>query len=410
MTAPIPILIIDNSFTFGGAINSLRHLLRAFDQRRFSPVLVTGQSSEFLAAHFRCTWYHHVSKLPWVNDRVYRTLSSLPIFRLRLLRKILNGSRFLYWILFISLPEALEYYRIGRKHRVALVHLNNTLGSQLSGIIAAKLLGVPCVAHLRDFETVDPLTCFYARLIDHHVAISNAIKDNLRQLGVPEERITIVHDAIDMEEFNTGVDCSNLLQEFNLSPALPRYGIFGRVVDWKGIREFLHAARYVSDLIPDAKGFIVGGPSDGDEAFVREMHRLTADLGLTEKVVFTGYRQDVPAMMKLMDVIVHASNSPEPFGMVIIEAMAMGKPVVATRGGGPLDIVVEGESGILVEMGDSDALGRAVTSLLRQPDLARRMGRRGRTRLEEAFSAGRYAAQMENIFQSFCLDPKCSAD
>jgi glycosyltransferase involved in cell wall biosynthesis len=404
---PTLILVLDNTFTFGGAINSLCHLLRALNKERFAPGLVTGQTREYLTNHFDCTWYHYVPKLPWVNDRVYRTIAALPIFRLRLFRKALNISRFLYWIVFITLPEALKYYRLGRKHRVDLVHLNNIFGSQLAGIIAAKLLGVPCVAHLRDFEEVHPLTRFYARLIDHHVAISGAIRDNLLQLGVPAGRITIVYDAIDLAEFNTEVSCFHLLREFNLASDQPRYGIFGRVIDWKGIREFLHAVRYVSEHVPGTKGFIVGGHSDGDEAFVREMQRLTVELNITDKVVFTGYRQDVPALMKLMDVIVHASKCPEPFGMVIIEAMAMEKPVVATRGGGPLDIVIEGETGYLVEMGDPDALGRAIINLLRQPDLAHQMGRQGRARAEEAFSVDRYAAQMERIFHDLHLKYKC---
>lgn len=112
-------------------------------------------------------------------------------------------------------------------------------------------------------------------------------------------------------------------------------------------------------------------------------------------------------MMKLMDVIVHASNRPEPFGMDIIEGMAMEKPVVATRGGGPIDTVIEGETGYLVEMGDPNSLGRAIVSLLRQPELARQMGQQGRARAEEAFSAERYAAQMESIFKTLCVESKC---
>jgi len=404
---PIRLLILDNSFTFGGAINSLCYLLRALDKEKFAPVLVTGQSREYLTGHFDCTWYHYVPKLLWVNDRVYRKVTTLPIFRFQPLLKALNLMRFLYWFIFITLPESLKYYRIGRKHQVVLVHLNNIFGSQLAGILAAKLLRVPCAAHLRDFEEVHPITRYYARLIDHHVAISGAIHDNLRQLGVPEERITVVHDAINLTEFNPGVGCSHLLHEFSLSSGQPRYGIFGRVVDWKGIREFLHAARYVADQIPGAKGFIVGEHSDGNEAFVHEMRRLTSDLNLADDIVFTGYRQDVPELMKFMDVVVHASIRPEPFGMVIIEAMAMEKPVVATRGGGPLDIVIDGETGYLVSMGDPEALGRAIVTLLQQPGLARQMGWQGRSRAVEVFSANKSAAQIENIFQTLCTESKC---
>lgn len=399
MNDKISILILDNTFTFGGAINSLCYLIRAIDPEKFAPILVTGQPIEFLKANFAETkWYHYVPKLPWVNNHIYKRIAAIPLFRVRLFQKVLNLARFIYWLLFVTLPEALRYYYLGKKHHVALVHLNNILGSQLAGIVAAKLLGIPCVAHLRDFEEVHPVTRFYAGLIDHHVAISGAIKDNLLQLGVPEDKITIVHDALDLKEFNADVGSDHLFKEFALTPDTPRYGIFGRVVDWKGIREFLLAAHQVAAQVPDARGFIVGGPSDGDEAYFREMQALAGELGLGNKIIFTGYRTDIPAMMKFMDIVVHASNRPEPFGMVVIEGMAMGKPVVATRAGGPLDIVKDGETGFFAEVGDVESLALSVIALLCQPNLCSMMGLAARLRVEQHFSSHLYAAKIEEIY------------
>jgi len=400
MKPPVPILILDNSISFGGSTQSLCYLLRALNKDQFAPVLVTGQSSAFLAEHFDCTWYHYVPKLPWVNNQIYKKLAALLVFRFRFLRKLLNFSRFLYWLIFITIPETVKYFWLGRKHKVALVHLNNIFGSQLAGILAAKLLRVPCVAHLRDFEEIHPITRFYAQLIDYHVAISDAVSDNLRELGVPAERITVVHDAIDLDAFQPADNYSHLAKEFDLALGQPTFGIFGRVVEWKGIREFILAVRDVLDVVPEARGFIVGGPSDGGEDFFRAMQQLSSDLGLNGKVVFTGYRKDIPALMGLMSIIVNASNRPEPFGMVIIEGMAMKKPVVATRGGGALDIVIENETGLLAEMGNVKALGSAIISLLGQDELRIKMGRAGRQRIEQKFSSRRYALQMETIYQN----------
>lgn len=396
------ILYLDNTFTFGGAINSLCYLIKALDKEKFDPVLVTGQPVEYLEANFAGTkWYHYVPKLPWINNRFYKKIAALPPFRIGTLSKVLNLARFFYWLLFVTLPEAFRYYRIGKKHRIALIHLNNIIGSQFAGIIAAKLLGIPCVAHLRDFEEIHPITRFYARLVDHHVAISGAIEENLLRLGVPGERVSVVHDALDLEEFNTSVACEYLFEEFGVTPAQPRYGIFGRIVDWKGIREFLLAARTIADQVPEALGFVVGGPSDGDEAFYREMLDLAGQLGLRGKVVFTGYRKDIPALMKFMDVVVHASNSPEPFGMVVIEGMAMGKPVVATRAGGPLDIVEDGKTGFLVPVGESEPLAGAVIRLLLEPGLRDGMGRAGRERVEGMFDNKLYAERVQAIYEIF---------
>lgn len=399
MKSPVPILILDNSITFGGSTQSLCYLLRALDREQFEPVLVTGQSTEFLSEHFDCTLYHYDTTHSWQNNLAYRKISALWFFRFKLLRRVLNLSSFLGWVAFVTIPEAVKYFRLGRKHRVALVHLNNMFGCQLAGILAAKFLRVPCVAHLRDFEAVDPFTRFYARQIDHHVAISGAVRDNLRQLGVPDGRITVVHDALDLADFQPAAE-GHLAEEFGLAPGQPTFGIFGRMVEWKGIREFILAALEVLENIPDARGFIVGGHSNGDESFSLAMQKFASDLGLKGKVVFTGFRKDVPALMGMMSVIVHASIRPEPFGMVIIEGMAMEKPVVATKAGGALDIVVDGETGLLVEMGDVKALGDAISALLGRHKLRRTMGLAGRARVEQQFTSRRYACQIETIYQS----------
>lgn len=403
MAKPLSILILDNTYAFGGAIRSLCNLLSALDKDRFEPVLVTGQPVEFLDEYFDCTCYHIVPNRSWQDNQIYKKMTALYLFRIRTVRKVINFIFFLYWVAFVTIPEAVKYFRLGRKHKVALVHLNNIFGCQIAGILAAKLLRVPCVAHLRDFETVDPFTRFYARLIDHHVAISGSIRDNLRQLGVPDERMTVVHDGLDLADFQPTVSSGHLAEEFGLSSGQPAFGIFGRVVEWKGIREFILAVRDVLDDVPEARAFIVGSHSDGDVNFFLAMKELVSDLGLDGKVVFTGYRDDIAALMSLMDVIVHASVRPEPFGMVVIEGMAMKKPVVATNGGGVLDIIIDGETGLLVEMGDAKALGRAIISLLSQRDLQRRMGLAGLSRVSRMFTSRRCASQMATIYQRLAV-------
>jgi glycosyltransferase involved in cell wall biosynthesis len=394
-----PVLYLDNTFTFGGAINSLACLLKALDRDRFAPILVTGQPRDFLESHFPETICHSVALLlPWVHNQTYRRLADWPIFRPRPLRRLLKLSRFLYWQLFVTTPEAWRYYRLGRRHRVRLVHLNNILGSQLAGILAAKLLRVPCVAHLRDFEEVDSITRLYARLIDHHVAISSAIRQNLLELGVPAEKISIVHDAVDPRSFARGEN-TGFHEEFGLTPGRPSFGIFGRIVPWKGIDEFVQAAKVVFDRVPEAVAFIVGHVSDGDQQYLQEVRQRVAQLGLEGRVIFTGYRPDVPYLMSSMDVVVHASTRPEPFGMVVIEGMLMGKPVVATKGGGPLDIVIDGQTGFLVGPADTQAMAEKIVSLLTRPELRESMGEKGRARIVEHFSSERHAAKIAAIYE-----------
>lgn len=401
----IPILFLDNSYTFGGAINSLLYLLRALDKSRFIPILVTAQPEVFLRQYFDFMKWHHVEiKLPWVHNRIYKRIISYRFFSSGFGLKCVNRIRFFYWLLFVTLPEAFHYYRIGRRYKVRIVHLNNILGSQLAGILAAKFLGVPCVAHLRDFENVTGVTQFYAKLIDMHIAISGAIKENLLRLAVPEEKISIIYDAIDLDDFNDQLSCEYLRHEFDIHNGTKLFGIFGRIIEWKGIKEFVRAAALVIQSLPKTKAFIIGDCSDGEKEYFAEVKELIAHYDLEQQIILAGYRKDVPAFMGLMDVVVHASIKPEPFGMVLIEAMAMGKPVVATKGGGPLDIVVEKETGYLVEVGDSNQMAEVIITLLNSPVTVKTMGESGKQRVREVFAKERYAKQVERVYFDLLKD------
>lgn len=392
------VLYIDNTLSYGGAMLSLKNLLRALDRSRFEPVVTSGQGRNQLRRDFpRASCYHLDIRLPWLHNPIYRRINALALMRRQPLKTLVNLGRQLYWVLCHDLPDALLYWRIGRRHEVALVHLNNILGGQLSGIIAAKLLGVPCVAHLRDFERNTFLTRLYARGIDHHVAISGAIRANLLELGIPAQRISVVHDALDLDEFSPQ-DADSLAGEFGLTTDTPTFGLFGRIVAWKGVLEFVEAAALVLRRHPAARAFIVGSaPPDGAD-YSDAVSRRIAELGLEGRVLMTGYRPDVAQLMSLMDIVVHASTRAEPFGMVVIEGMAQSRPVVATAAGGPLDIVVDGETGLLAVPGDSAALAAAITALLDDPARRAEMGRKGRERVEHHFSNVTAARRVERIY------------
>lgn len=397
----ISILYLDNSFTFGGAIISLCYLLKGIDKTKYRPVVVTGQTEETTSKYFNGFICINVRmKLKWHDNSVYRLVMSLPFSRVKIVKKFVEIIRFSYWMVFVYLPEAFVYYKIGKRYNIDLIHLNNIMGSQLPGIMAAKLLRVPCVANLQDYERDSMSTRFYASLIDHHIAISNSIKDNLLELGVAPETITVANLAINLEEFDIRRDVSVLKDEFAVVKGQPLFGIFGRIIGWKGVKEFVQAASLVLKEMPQAKAFVVGGVSDGDESYLTDVMALAEKMDISDKIVFTGYREDVADLMKLMNVVVLASITPEPFGMVVIEAMAMGKPVVATSAGGPLDSVVDGETGFLVPVKDTGRMAKPIIKLLGNQDLSEEMGRKGRDRVERMFCKERYANQVEQVYTS----------
>lgn len=397
---PVRILYLDNSYTFGGAINSLMDLVRGLDRTRFEPVVATGQECTVVTSRADGVACYRVEPaLPWTEDGVYRRVLASRAFRSRPARKLAAAVHTAYWVFLRKLPEAVRFARIGRRHGVGIVHLNNNVESQLSGAIAARLLGVPCIAHSRCFQEPHWNLRLADRLIDHHVAISDAIKANLVSAGISPDKVTVVHNGIDLREFGDHADADALRAELGLRPGERAIGLFGRIVAWKGTMEFVRAVHRVIREIPHTRAFVVGDVSDGGQAYFEEVRGAIRDLGLEDHVVLTGFRKDVPALMKAMDVVVHASTEPEPFGRVLIEGMAMGKPIVATEGGGPDEVVVRGETGLLVPRGDAAALGEAIAEVLRDPARAEEMGRRGRERVLRYFTKESYATRVMKLYR-----------
>jgi glycosyltransferase involved in cell wall biosynthesis len=160
----------------------------------------------------------------------------------------------------------------------------------------------------------------------------------------------------------------------------PLVGIVGRLDHWKGQHVFLRAAREVSARRPDVRFAVVGGPVIGTEgSYPAEVEQLASELGLDDRVHFVGHQADPYPWIDALDVVVHASDA-EPFGLVIVEAMALGKPLVATRLAGPTEIVEDGKSGLLVPPGEPRPMAAAILRLLEDPRLASRLGEQARSR------------------------------
>ena len=143
---------------------------------------------------------------------------------------------------------------------------------------------------------------------------------------------------------------------------------------------------------------IIGAALFGEDQYEQEVRRLVSQLEIEDVVEFAGFRADVKQAISELDLVVHASTKGEPFGQVIIEGMAAGKPVVATNGGGVPEIVEDGNTGILVPMGDAAAMASAICRILADPVLARAMGMRGRKRVTEHFSVTQTARRVEAVY------------
>ncbi len=194
---------------------------------------------------------------------------------------------------------------------------------------------------------------------------------------------------------------ARLRSQLGLPVEGPLIGIVGRLQRWKGMHAVIRAMPAVRARHPAAHLAIVGGAHGTEPGYGAELRALAAGLGVADAVTFAGYQPDVPRWMQAMDIVVHASDR-EPFGIVVVEAMALGKPVVAGARGGPAELITDGEQGLLVGFEDADGLARAITRYLDDPGFAARCGAAAARRALD-YSAERYAERLTEAVRVLAL-------
>ncbi|MCK6577479.1 MAG: glycosyltransferase family 4 protein [Anaerolineae bacterium] len=232
----------------------------------------------------------------------------------------------------------------------------------------------------------------FFRQPDLTFASSWAIKEGF--LGgppfMPPERVRVLPPGVDTARFQPGIDGSSVRSDAGVALDAPLTALIARFQDVKGHDVFQAMARRVIEVIPEARFIVAGenvhGQSADDAYKARILAEHRANPALRDRLVYLGFRADAERVIAAADVVVCSSHF-ESYGMVNIEAMACGVPVVSTRRGGPSETVVDGETGYLVDSGDDAALADRVIRLLRDPALRRRLGAGGRARVEAEFSA-----------------------
>jgi glycosyltransferase involved in cell wall biosynthesis len=234
----------------------------------------------------------------------------------------------------------------------------------------------------------------YCTLAAHVVANSQATAQQ-QPCG---HKITVVHNGIRVQRFDPGMDGNVFRQEHGIPQDALVLGIVGRLNPIKGQDRFLRVLAHVLENAPDAWGLVVGGAIFGEDAYADGLLALAKELGVAERVTFTGQLADPALALAAMDLFVQPCD-PEALGLVNLEAMAMGKAVVGYAQGSLPEIVVDGETGRLAPPGDEEALARATSALLHDPALRAAWGRAGRARAEACFDIRRMARQVSEVLQ-----------
>jgi glycosyltransferase involved in cell wall biosynthesis len=398
---PISVLFIENSVGLSGSTVSLCTLLNYLDSEAFDAHIVLSRPEQkaYVLGQIR-----RPGDLTVIAPRrslkesfaVQRVLESLEGRAPWLGRHIL-GVVGLLDILVVTLPYAFNLRRWAKNRSIEVIHQNN--GFDLGALILSRLLRVPLVAYERGWEWRSPFVKLMAPRVTRYIANSESTKASLVSLRVPSKRITVIYPPLDLSTFHLPLKTTVSRQTFGLDPSAPCFGIVGMLLPWKGHEVFLKAAKAVVARVPNAHAFIVGAAPTADKVYERRLRALAHDLGIGDRVTFTGYRADIPDILTVLDVVIHASIQSEPFGRVITEAMAMKRPVVATKAGGPTEIIEDGRTGFLVPPGDHEAMADRIVALLEDRALAERVGDAGSREVARRFSADAHALLAQRVYE-----------
>lgn len=406
--ARLKVLYIDASAGFGGATKSLSLLLQGL--RTIDPIVVTHQYQHIAQKSYngfpvyRVPLPLHIRLYKRLEQRIHRKIPILLARRIAL--KTLNIlHRLQKW------ASILYVLWIARSNRIDLIHANNGFTTP-GAVFVSRWLRIPCVVHERGFCNPQSKAVFAAiRQTTHVIAVSSAVAESVHRQGLPNGRITTVHDPVDTDLFDkvsAGDEREARRVVYGLCPDDIAVGIFGRVIPWKGQLEFVYAILQVMKRRERLKAFIVGDESDGPPSYFAHIRHVIDTSGYAQRFILTGYRDDVETLYSIMDIVVHASLDPEPFGMVVTEAMAAGRPVIAAKAGGPVEVITPGVDGILVPPGNVDEMAAAILQLSEDPALRASLAKNAHAKVRTHYSIGHIASKVERLYHELLPRPQAN--
>jgi glycosyltransferase involved in cell wall biosynthesis len=392
------VLYIHHGGEIGGAPLSLLYLLRQLDRSRYEPIVATLKPGPVVALYQAEGIETHV--VTGISDFSHTTLEWYgggELWRL-------PGKALRFW------PSVRRARQLVERIGPDLVHLNSS--TLAAAAIGSARAGVPVVWHIRE-----PLAKGYIGLrkallrgiIDRRATRIIAISHHDASQLIPTDRIRVIHNFVDFDVFDRALDGRAFRNEMDIPEHARVVTMLGGVARPKGTLTFVRAMARVREAVPDAVGLIVGPglpPAEsGLKALAKRLlgtdayaHAVARELSGQEDIHLTGIRQDVPEILAASDVLAFPSSVPH-FARPVIEAAAMSKPAVASDLGGPQELIVNGETGLLIRASDPEALAVALIRLLDDPSLARSMGESAYRHAREHFNAERNAAETIAIYE-----------
>lgn len=292
-----------------------------------------------------------------------------------------------------------------RREDVTLVHSNTIV--VWPGALAALLARRPHMWQVHELLTGPAwLRWLLGRTL---LALSTVVVSNSRATrhalfgSLENAKTPVVYNGWEPQVSCADTARARLRSSLGIGPDQLVVGTIGRLSYRKGQRQLIEALERVIMVHPRVHALIVGGPVPGQEQFLAELQAYTTRTDLASLVTFTGFRRDTADLLQAIDIFVMPSIWPESFGLVVVEAMAQGKPVISSSVGALSEIIVDGESGLLVRPGDPAALSDAVLRLIGDPALRERLGQAARRRAESHFQANTYLSQFAHLYDRLLL-------
>jgi glycosyltransferase involved in cell wall biosynthesis len=388
----------------GGSTLSLYELLKGLNWRSFKPLVLFYAPNSYekdfqLLGVETITLLNKISQIsarPSTRD-IAKSLKSFS----HLASNGYRNAKQIYLFLKNDLPIILKISRVIRNKSIDIIHHNNSLPRNRSAIIAGKINGIPQVCHVRMFHRLSILEKCLAKWVNFFIYISRAIKQSYVKQGIPPKKGIVIFNPVNDEANVTEDHIAQIRNQFELTEQDRLISNVGRLDWWKGHDYFIKAISIVIKSEPHIKALIVGPivKTPIGEDYYNRLQKLVADMELSRHIIFTGFRSDIPHIMSASDIVVHSASQPEPFGRVVVEGMLAGRPVIATAGGGVLDIIEDKVTGLLVPMKDASAMAKAIEYLLKSPEDAQRIGLQAQLSAKNRFNVTKHVNKVQNLYE-----------
>ena len=365
------VLFINHVSDISGAEISLLMLLKHLDRKRFEPVVMMPAEGPL---------FDEVKKL---NVKVILSATS----------KLKPFQPVSYITTVLGLISVLK------QERPHLIHANMDICAQYA-LLPARLLKIPFIVHTRNILGKRPFKRMFLFGADILIANSNAVMRSFAEYSSRRQIKEVIYNGVDLVAFSFSKDKRNAARtKYGFSENDFVIGLFGRIHPAKGHGQYLKAFGCVLKRRKNVKTLIVGNTAiNNSQGYLEELKRYVNQNDLKANVIFSEFEADNASLHSTIDLLVCPSDK-EPFGRVLIEAMAMGVPVIANRNGGPLEIVDNGINGYLLDVNDTNAFTDAIIKLYDDPLLRKEMGREGRRIAEMKFSIIRSTEAVESIYR-----------